>query len=75
MNVQSAPQGNNIQVQGLQGGVAGRCSNCQNGVLTDSFTPCGIVLAICFFPLGLLCCWMMREKQCNMCGAKPAMQP
>lgn len=72
MNVQSAPQGNNIQVSGLAGGPAGRCSSCQTGTMTDSFTPCGIVLGILFFPLGLLCCWLMREKQCNNCGAKAA---
>ena len=44
MNVQSAPQGNNIQVQGLQGGVPGRCSNCpvsaplrENGAVAITF--------------------------------------
>lgn len=41
----------------------------QAGVYQDEFTCCGIVLAILFFPIGLLCCYVMREKRCSNCGS------
>lgn len=46
----------------------GGCPACHRGVLEDSFTCCGMLMAICFFPLGILCCLAMREKRCNHCG-------
>jgi len=53
-----------------QGAVpAGTCPQCKAGQITSNFTCCGITLAICFFPLGLLCCWFMQEKKCNNCNA------
>ncbi|KAJ3313624.1 hypothetical protein HDU76_002595 [Blyttiomyces sp. JEL0837] len=39
--------------------------------LTDEFTCCGITLAILFFPIGVLCCFLMTEKKCAKCGFKP----
>ncbi|KAI8847389.1 hypothetical protein BC829DRAFT_396477 [Chytridium lagenaria] len=36
----------------------------------DEFTCCGIFLAICFFPIGVLCCWMMRTSTCAKCGTQ-----
>ncbi|CAG0914601.1 unnamed protein product [Notodromas monacha] len=49
--------------------INGGCPRCQSGSLSDSFTCCGILLAIIFFPVGLVCCYVMREKKCVNCGA------
>ncbi|CAL4105081.1 unnamed protein product [Meganyctiphanes norvegica] len=49
--------------------VEGACPSCRVGVLQSEFTCCGICLGICFFPIGLLCCWAMREKVCTSCQA------
>ncbi|KAJ3114694.1 hypothetical protein HDU96_001788 [Phlyctochytrium bullatum] len=38
--------------------------------ITDEFTCCGITLAILFFPIGLVCCFLMKEKKCQKCGAR-----
>lgn len=46
-----------------------KCPKCPNGYYNPEFTTCGIVLAVCFFPIGILCCWLMREDKCNACGA------
>jgi len=45
-----------------------RCPVCQTGHMDEEFTCCGIVCAILFFPIGLLCCLLMREKRCSGCG-------
>jgi len=45
-----------------------KLSLLQNGFYGKEFTTCGIVLAVCFFPLGIICCWMMREDKCTSCG-------
>jgi hypothetical protein len=29
----------------------------------------GVALGIIFFPIGLLCCFLLREKRCVRCGA------
>jgi len=50
-------------------GPAGNCPNCRAGILVQSYTFCGICLAICFFPLGVLCCLLMTEKKCTNCRA------
>lgn len=42
----------------------------QVGRVSEDFTIIGIILAILFFPLGILCCLMMKEKKCDRCGAK-----
>ncbi|CAG0882802.1 unnamed protein product [Darwinula stevensoni] len=47
----------------------GQCPTCQAGVLVDDFTCCGITMAICFFPIGILCCLAMQEKKCSNCGS------
>ncbi|XP_063588144.1 membrane protein BRI3-like [Penaeus indicus] len=44
------------------------CPACRAGILRNEFTCCGIFLAICFFPLGLLCCFLMMERRCSNCG-------
>ncbi|KAK8400084.1 hypothetical protein O3P69_003050 [Scylla paramamosain] len=45
------------------------CPVCKVGILQEEFTGCGICLGIFFFPLGLLCCLLMRERRCNHCRA------
>ncbi|WAQ96412.1 BRI3-like protein [Mya arenaria] len=49
--------------------VGGGCSKCGVGHLESSYTKCGILMAICFFPIGVICCVMMKEKKCGRCGA------
>merc|ERR1712080_72760 len=41
---------------------------CHHDKIVDEFTCCGKCLGICFFPIGLVCCFMMREKVCVDCG-------
>ncbi|KAK3854698.1 hypothetical protein Pcinc_038840 [Petrolisthes cinctipes] len=62
----SSPAGGNpTQVAGV-----GVCQVCKNGHIKKDFTCCGILLGICCFPIGLVCCWLMREPKCDVCGAK-----
>ncbi|XP_030753466.1 brain protein I3 [Sitophilus oryzae] len=49
--------------------IIGACPACRVGVLQDDFTCLGVLCAIFFFPLGLLCCLALREKKCRNCGA------
>ncbi|XP_022085046.1 brain protein I3-like [Acanthaster planci] len=49
--------------------VVGNCPVCHAGALVDQFTTCGILLAIFFFPLGVICCLMMKERVCSHCNA------
>ena len=49
--------------------VVGNCPTCHAGVITDSYTACGIILAICLFPIGVICCLMMKERRCSNCNA------
>ncbi|EFA08605.1 Brain protein I3-like Protein [Tribolium castaneum] len=44
------------------------CPVCRVGVLERKFTKCGIVLAVLFFPLGIVCCFLSSQKKCNRCG-------
>ena len=46
----------------------GNCPNCQTGHMTKDFTCCGILCGICFFPIGLVCCFAMQENKCMSCG-------
>ena len=41
----------------------------QVGVLEDDFTCLGVLCAILFFPIGILCCLAMRQRRCAHCGA------
>jgi len=47
----------------------GNCPVCRAGFIVEDFTCCGICLAIFFFPLGLICCLLMRDRRCSRCGA------
>ncbi|CAG2118113.1 unnamed protein product [Medioppia subpectinata] len=46
----------------------GSCPACRVGVLEEDFTCLGILLALLFFPLGILCCFALRQRRCPNCG-------
>ncbi|KAJ3514946.1 hypothetical protein NLJ89_g2065 [Agrocybe chaxingu] len=46
----------------------GRCARGYHEP-TTKFGPCGIITAIFCFPIGLLCLFADRHKQCARCGA------
>lgn len=50
-------------------GAGAQCPKCRTGILQEDFTLLGICCAIFFFPLGLICCLMMRQRRCTYCGA------
>ncbi|XP_063382779.1 membrane protein BRI3 [Cydia fagiglandana] len=45
------------------------CPACRVGILEDDFTCLGILCAIFFFPLGILCCLALKNRRCSNCGA------
>jgi len=47
--------------------VVGGCPKC-GGIMQEDFTCLGICCAVVFFPIGLLCCLLMKEKKCSNCG-------
>ncbi|KAK7112229.1 membrane protein BRI3-like [Littorina saxatilis] len=49
--------------------VVGGCPACRVGVLEDDFTCLGVLCAILFFPIGILCCLAMRQRRCAHCAA------
>merc|ERR1739838_338812 len=66
--VQTQQQPTGIIIPGIVQGT-GTCPTCRMGNLESSFTVCGIVLGVLFFPLGVLCCFLMMEKKCTNCGS------
>ncbi|RZC38775.1 DUF2367 domain containing protein [Asbolus verrucosus] len=50
--------------------IVGACPACRIGVLEDDFTCLGLLCAILFFPAGILCCLLLKEKRCGNCGAR-----
>lgn len=36
--------------------------------MVEDYSCCGIVMAILFFPIGILCCLLMKERKCTNCG-------
>jgi hypothetical protein len=49
--------------------VTGNCPVCRTGNLIEEYSCCGICCAIFFFPLGLICCLLMKNRRCSHCGA------
>ncbi|XP_022909325.2 membrane protein BRI3 [Onthophagus taurus] len=49
--------------------VVGACPACRIGILEDHFTCFGLLCAIFFFPIGILCCLADKTKRCSNCGA------
>eukprot|EP00026_Physarum_polycephalum_P013872 Phypoly_transcript_14325.p1 GENE.Phypoly_transcript_14325~~Phypoly_transcript_14325.p1 ORF type:complete len:133 (+),score=13.87 Phypoly_transcript_14325:154-552(+) len=45
----------------------GGCPKC-GGFMQEDFSCLGICCAVVFFPLGLLCCLLMKERKCANCG-------
>jgi hypothetical protein len=50
--------------------VSGLCVDQQGHYFNEEFTGCGVCLAIAFFPLGIACCWALRENRCKKCGVQ-----
>jgi len=46
----------------------GGCINGGQHRIVESFTACGWLMGICFFPIGVLCCLLMTEKRCANCA-------
>lgn len=49
--------------------IVNACPACRIGVLEDQYNALGILCAILFFPIGILCCLMTKTKKCSNCGA------
>lgn len=47
-----------------------RCPNCRVGELEYKFGCCAICLAICCFPIGILCCLAMAKRVCSNCRSR-----
>ncbi|KAJ3099800.1 hypothetical protein HDU96_010553 [Phlyctochytrium bullatum] len=63
------PSHNDVKVTAHGFGVQ-MCSAGGVHDIKDEFTCPGIVLAILFFPIGLVFCFLLREKQCRKCKSK-----
>ncbi|XP_011634475.1 brain protein I3 [Pogonomyrmex barbatus] len=49
--------------------LVGGCPACRVGVMEDDYTCLGLLCAIFFFPIGILCCLLLRTRRCSNCGA------
>ncbi|KAK9881530.1 hypothetical protein WA026_016409 [Henosepilachna vigintioctopunctata] len=49
--------------------IVGGCPACRIGVLEDNYGLAALCCAIVFFPAGILCCLLMKERRCSHCGA------
>ncbi|XP_006607389.1 brain protein I3 [Apis laboriosa] len=47
----------------------GRCPACRVGIMEDDFTCLGLLCAILFFPVGIICCLLLKTRRCSNCGA------
>ncbi|XP_042893339.1 brain protein I3-like isoform X2 [Penaeus japonicus] len=47
---------------------SGTCPICKAGLIQQEFSCCGVCLSIFLFPLGLICCYLMRKTRCSNCG-------
>jgi len=43
------------------------CTYC-GGQLEDNYPPLGVALAVLIFPIGIILCCTMKEKQCVLCN-------
>lgn len=49
--------------------IVGGCPACRVGVMEDDYTCLGLLCAILFFPIGIICCLLLRTRRCSNCGA------
>ena len=49
--------------------MVGACPACRIGILEDDYTCLGVLCAILFFPIGILCCLALKNRRCSNCGA------
>jgi hypothetical protein len=50
-------------------GATGNCPVCRTGNMIEEYSCCGICCAIFFFPIGLICCLLMKNRRCSHCNA------
>lgn len=49
--------------------VVGGCPACRVGIMEDDYSCLGVMCAILLFPIGILCCLMLKTRRCSNCGA------
>ncbi|GAB1869226.1 Membrane protein BRI3 [Camponotus japonicus] len=49
--------------------LVGGCPACRVGVMEDDYTCLGLLCAILFFPIGIICCMLLKTRRCSNCGA------
>lgn len=49
--------------------LVGGCPACRVGIMEDDFTCLGLLCAILFFPVGIICCLLLKTRRCSNCGA------
>ncbi|KAL2740773.1 brain protein I3 [Vespula squamosa] len=49
--------------------LVGGCPACRVGVMEDDYTCLGLLCAILFFPIGIICCLLLKTRRCSNCGA------
>ncbi|CAL1678884.1 unnamed protein product [Lasius platythorax] len=49
--------------------LVGGCPACRVGVMEDDYTCFGLLCAILFFPIGIICCILLKTRRCSNCGA------
>ncbi|XP_031830000.1 membrane protein BRI3 isoform X2 [Nomia melanderi] len=49
--------------------VVGGCPACRVGIMEDDFTCLGLLCAIFCFPIGIICCLLLKTRRCSNCGA------
>ncbi|XP_035727086.1 brain protein I3-like [Vespa mandarinia] len=49
--------------------LVGGCPACRVGIMEDDYTCLGLLCAILFFPIGIICCLLLKTRRCSNCGA------